>query len=579
MATSPNKGLNGSYSLTMGYGNGFSPAGSINFNYRNKKINLFGDYSYTWRNPVQDWYFYHRSIIQGVKTENTSLTSRNTSEGQHTAHAGIDIQITPKTVIGMIVGGYDSKWDMIANNNLTIEKNTTPDTIVSIVNTELNQWKHFMANINFSHKISEGETVAADLDYLYYKDNNPNSYINKYFSGNGTALSEELTRSGKITPITIWAGKVDYTKKLNEKVNAEAGVKLALSKFTNDVSVETQVQNNWIKDSSLTAKYSLKENIAAAYAAVSIEATAKTSLKLGLRYEYTSSNLGSVQQQNIIDRKYGRWFPSVFVNHKMDEKNSINLSYSRRITRPTFQDMAPFVIFIDPYTFFSGNPGLQPAFSNIFKADYLFKSFVFSISYTKEDGSIAGFQPKTSKDNKQIYAAENLDNIKTVNISLSLPFTVTKWWNMQNNIQANWQQLNTTYQKGPFSVEQKNFTFNSSQNFVLPHDYSMELSGFYQSKDLFGAAVISARGVINFGVQKKFSDNKSKLKFAVNNILNGGEFKGTTDIPAENIYSSVNLRFMFRTYKLTYTYNFGNNKLKDKREHGTASDEEQGRVR
>ena len=146
-------------------------------------------------------------------------------------------------------------------------------------------------------------------------------------------------------------------------------------------------------------------------------------------------------------------------------------------------------------------------------------------------------------------------------------------------VQANWQQLNASYSKGPFSVTQKNFSFNSSQNFTLPHNFSMELSGFYRSKGLFGAAVINSRGVLNFGVQKKFKDNKGRLRLGIDNIFNSGAFIGTTDIPAENIYSSVDIRFFFRTVKATYTYNFGNNKLKDKRERGTASDEEQGRVR
>lgn len=579
MITNPNKGLNGSYSLTMGYGNGFSPAGSLNFNYRNKIINLFGDYSFTWRNPVQDWYFFHRLNQQNSIVENTSLTNRNTKSSEHIAHLGIDIQITPKTIIGAVVGGFKSRWDMTAYNNLTIAKNNIPDTLVSIVNTELNAWKHFMANINFSHKFSETENIAADIDYLYYKDNNPNSYINKYAGGDGTPLSEELTRSSKLTPFTIWAGKMDYTKKLSKKVSAEAGVKLTSSTFTNDVAVETQAQNNWVKDTSLTSKYNLKEYIAAAYTAFSIEASEKTAVKLGLRYEYTSSNLGSAEQKNIVDRKYGRFFPSVFVSHKLNDNNSINLSYSRRITRPTFKDMAPFVIFVDPYTFFSGNSALQPAFSNVYKADYLYKSFVLSVSYTSEDESIAGFQPKTSKTNKQIYAAENLDNIKTVNISLSIPVTITKWWNMQNNIQGNWQRLQTTYAKGLFSVEQKNFGFNSSQNFTLPKNFSMELSGFYRSKGLFGAAVIGASGVMNFGVQKKFGDNKSRLKLSLNNIFNSGAFKGITDIPSENVYSAMNLTFMFRTVSATYSYNFGNNKLKEKRERSTASEEEQGRVK
>lgn len=579
MATNPNKGLNGSSSVTMGYGNGFTPAASLNFNYRNKKINLFGDYSFMWRNPIQDWYFAHSSVNGDIITDNSSITNRHTRDWQNNTHLGIDIQVTPKTIIGAMIGGYDSRWHMTAYNDLTIKRNNITDTTVSILNTEFNHWKHFLSNINFSHKMSETGSISADIDYLYYKDNNPNTYVNKYFDGNNSQLGEEDTRSSKLTPLNFWVGKVDYTKKINEKINMEAGAKVALSRFTNDVAVETRDQNEWVKDTSLTAKYHLKENIMAAYTAFSIKASAKTNVKIGLRYEYTTSNLGSVQQENIIDRKYGRFFPSIFVGQTLDDNNSFNLSYSRRITRPTFQDMAPFVIFIDPFTFFSGNSGLQPAFSNVYKIDYLFKKFVLSVSYTEEKGSIANFQPKISQGNKQIYAAENLDNIKTANISLSLPFTITKWWNMQNNIQGNWQQLNTTYSKGPFSITQKNFSFNSSQNFILPRNFSMELSGFYRSKGLFGAAVVDARGVINFGVQKKLNNNKGRLRFAVDNILDSGALKGNTEIPAENIYSAVEIRFFFRTFKLTYTYNFGNNKLKEKRARGTASDEEQGRVR
>lgn len=579
MLTNPDKGLNGSYSLTMGYGNGYSPAGSLNFNYRNKKINLFGDYSFVWKNELQEWDFFNSLTAQSVYTARTSFTERHTEEGKQFAHLGLDIQVSPKTIIGAVVGGYVSRWDMTAYNNLSITKNDRRDTSVAITNTELNHWKHFMANINLSHTLKEGEQVSADVDYLYYKDNNPNDYNNSYFNGSGAALGNELTRSTKVTPFTIWVAKVDYTKKLNKKINLEAGSKLALSTFTNDVAVETFNQSNWIKDPGLTARYHLKENIAALYTAMSFVISDKLSAKLGLRYEYTSSNLGSAQQQDIIDRKYGRFFPSIFLSNKLDDNNSVNFSYSRRVTRPTFKDMAPFVIFIDPYTFFSGNSGLQPAFSNTYKADYLFKSFVFSASYTNEDGSIAAFQPKTSPDSKQIIAAENLENIKTVNVSLSLPFKISSWWNMQNNIMANWQKLSAVFTKGPFSVEQKIYSFNSAQNFTLPHNYSMELSGFYNSKSLFGAAVMRPFWSINYGVQKKFKNDKSRLRFSVDNILNKAVFRAVTDIPSENIYSSVNLRFFFRTYKLTYSHNFGNKKLKDKRSRSAASDEEQKRLK
>lgn len=579
MLDNPDKGFNGSSSLTMGYGNGYSPQGAVNFNYRNKKINLFGDYSFTWKNELQNWDFFHSLTAQSVYTANESHSERHTEEGQQIAHLGMDIRLSSKTIVGAIVGGYLRRWDMTAYNNLFITKNSTRDTSVSITNTEVNQWKHFMANINFSHDFKSEENISADLDYLYYKYTNPNDYINDYFDGSGAGLGNELTRSRKLTPFIIWALKIDYKKRLSKKMNLEAGAKLALSEFTNDVSVETFRQSNWMKDPELTSNFHLKENIAALYTSFSIAATENIDVKLGLRYEYTSSNLGSAQQQNIIDRKYGRFFPSLFVSHKLDDNNSVNVSYIRRITRPTFKDMAPFVIFIDPYTFFSGNSGLQPAFSDTYKADYIFKSFVFSLSYTNENGSIASYQAKTSADNRQIFAAENLENTKTANISFSLPFKITSWWNMQNNIMVNWQKLSAVFSKGPFSAEQKNYSFNSAQNFRLPHNYSMEISGSYQSKSLFGAAVVSPMWLINYGIQKKFRNDKSRLRFAVDNIFNGSVFKTVTNIPSENIYSAFNVAFNFRTFKLTYSYNFGNNKLKDKRTRRTASEEEQGRLK
>jgi hypothetical protein len=578
MLSNPNKGLNGTYSFTMGYGNGYSPAAALNVNYRNKKINLFGDYSFTRKNQLQNWDFFHSHMIQSVYTTNTSHTERHTKVAQHVAHLGMDYQLSKKTVVGAVLGGLARRWDMTAYNDLSITKNNVKDSSVAIINTELNQWKHFMGNINFSHAFREGENISADLDYLYFRYNNPNDYINQYFDASGAALGKELTRSTKITPFNIWAAKIDYTKKLNKNVSMEAGSKLAISSFTNDVAVETLQQSNWIKDPELTSKFHLKEKIAAVYASFSVTASKKTNLKMGLRYEYTTSNLGSALQQNIIDRKYGRFFPSIFISHQLDENNSVNFSYIRRITRPTFRDMAPFVIFIDPYTFFSGNSGLQPALSNSIKADYLLKNFIFSLSYTSEDGSIAGFQPKISADNKQIYAAENLKNIKTINASLSLPLKITSWWNMQNNIMANWQKLSAVFSKGPFSVEQKFYSFNSAQNFTLPRNYSMELSGNYQSRGLFGAAVVKPFWMMNYGIQKKLKDN-SKLRFSVNNIFETGVIKSKTDIPSENIYSTLSIAFFFRTYSLNYSYNFGNKKLKDKRTRGTASDEEQGRLK
>ena len=107
----------------------------------------------------------------------------------------------------------------------------------------------------------------------------------------------------------------------------------------------------------------------------------------------------------------------------------------------------------------------------------------------------------------------------------------------------------------------------------------MELSGFYQSKALFGASVFNGSGMANFGLQKRFGKNNNKLRLAITNIFDGGVFKGVTDIPAENIYVENSFRFTQRTFQLTYSQSFGNKKLNDKRNRSSGSDEEQKRMK
>ncbi len=259
-------------------------------------------------------------------------------------------------------------------------------------------------------------------------------------------MYDRVFRSGKKTPMHFFVDAIDFSKKLAKRVSLEAGLKQTFSAFDNDVSFENFIQNVWVKDDSLSVRYELKEDYTAAYASLDINLDSVTEIKAGLRYEYTNSNLGTAATKNIVDRHYGNFFPSFYITRKLNEKSSVDFSYSRRITRPTFNDLAPFTYYLNANSLLTGNPSLQPSLSDNFKADYTYKQYLFSLSYSKENNAITTFQPYTdSLTNKLILSAENLINQKTASVVIAVPVTITKWWNGQLSPTALWQQANALY--------------------------------------------------------------------------------------------------------------------------------------
>ncbi len=578
----PNIGFNGSFAITLAAFRGTAPAANIDFNYRTQKGNLYASYSFLRaENTIYPIIEGDRKIIyQGRTTETATRSDRFPVQRNHNIRLGYDYQLGKKTTLGVLTAAYNNKWTMDAVNNTTIKVNNLLDTIVKINNDEINHWKHWMGNINLQHIINSGEEITFNADYLFYDDNNPNNYLNHYYNSNRQLLRTANTRSSKKTVINILPVQIDYKKKLSAKTNLETGVKRVASKFSNDVSVQELIQNIWKSDSSLTALYSLKENISAAYASVNIAANEKTRINAGLRYEYITSNLGTETQKNIVDRKYGKLFPTFYLSHKLNDNNSLNFSYNRRINRPAFTDLAPFAIFLDPYTYITGNSALQPAIADAVKVDYLFKKFVFSLSYTYESNSIGSYQSEVDvSSNKQIITSRNLKNTQTINASFSLPVSITKWWFSQINLNNTWQKIETDYNQKLISLSNISYNVSGFQSFTLPQNFGIELSGFYQSKALFGAFVSEPYGQLNAGVQKKFKKSNSSLKFGVDDIFSSMNFKFRFDLPEENFYTFSRFQISRRIFKLTYTKSFGNKMLKEKRARITASEEERGRVK
>ena len=573
-------GLNGSYSFSGGVGNGTRTSENINFNYRKNKINFFGDYSFSRRNQGQ-LFKQSRSFTDsnGLDIDLATESDRDPIQRNHNLRFGLDYQTTEKTILGVLISAFDNKWSMDAVNTSEQMENGVPVSFVELLNYELHTLKNFRTNINLRHDFKKDGFINFDVDYLYYYDKNPTNYVNSYFDGNNNFLEEELTNSDKETPVTVVVGNADYSNQINDKLKFETGVKAAFLTFGNDVLVETFDGQNFIEDPSLTSNSNLDERILAAYTSLGYTISDKTDLKLGLRFEHTDSELISDTGGTLVDRSYGELFPTAYLSHKINDTLSFGASYSRRITRPTLLEMAPFVIFLDPSTFFSGNPGVQPAISNnvAFNTNYL--SYLLKVEYSIENGTIQRFTPVFDEDtNRLSFQAINFDRTRVFSVTLGLPVTIANWWKMQNNLTYLNTQLEYNNEEISFNSEQSTFTANSNQSFTLVENLTSEISLNYRGPGQFGYGKTEAVFSMNIGFQKKFSDKWGTLKFSVNDLLDSRAFKVTTNIPEQNLETYGSYDFSNRTFILTYTRNFGSNKIKSSRKRQTGAEDEINRV-
>jgi len=475
-----------------------------------------------------------------------------------------------------LFNAFDRKFDMDAFADILQTKDQNFSSTVLMNTIEQNDWFQLLGNLNLKQEFNKDYTMSIDLDKISYNSKNPTNYYQDFFYNQGNPATREQLRSRKDTRIDIWTSAIDFTGKISDRIFIEFGAKGSFTKLDNDIVVDNLKGGSWNIDDGLTSYANMYENIGAGYTSATIKATDKLDLQVGLRYENTITNIDTRTQKDAIDRNYGKWFASIFLNNKINDNNSWVVSYSRRISRPSFFQLAPFVIFNDPNNFYSGNIALLPSFTDAFKMEYRYKSIILSLQYSHDKNSITLFQPRINADNKQVSTAENLDYRDNYSVMLSFPVRINNWWEMQLNGIGSMYSQKVLYLDNPISLSIRNFSFNGSQKFKVSKSITAELSGFYQSRQLFGISEWSPFGGLDFGFEKKFAN--SSLRISYGDMLATNKWKFDAQIPSENLDTTAYLDFETTVVNITYSLNFGNNKLKGKKSAKTGSREEQNRL-
>lgn len=585
-----NNGFNGSVTLgaTVGL---FKPVdalyvipksqNSFNFNYRKNKINFFGNYNpnyFRGRGMMQmERGFYNAGIADGSSTLVSNFKFGNFNQ---TLKLGLDYQADKKNVFGIVVSGFAFNGHPTPTTVSTIkDKSGTPQTsLVSDTKNDIS-FKNFTGNLNWKHTFdSTGKELTADIDYVTYSNLSDMVLTTNAYNAAGTMIGQPVYLRGHIpSDINIWSFKSDYTQPLKNG-RLEAGVKSSIVTNDNLVDYARQLADkSWVPDAR-SNHFIYDENINAAYLNLNKQYK-KWTVQGGLRLENTIAKGKQVSNDSTFKRNFTNLFPSLFVSYAFTANNQLTASYSRRITRPNYQDLNPFTFFLDSLTYRVGNPYLLPQFTQNYELSYAYKSkFIFTLNYNNTTDVISQILKQNNSTKVTYNTSENIAQFTNIGLSITAPANFTPWWNASlfTNIYNN--HYKGVYNADPIDVSFTSFMVNVTNSFTFnkAKGFTGEVSGFYRHKTVEQLAVGEPVYQIGFALQKQIIQGKGTIRLNVRDPFAWQKFESTIRYSDINVHSV--LRPDTRQVTATFTYRFGKNTQSAPRRRTGGSQDEQSRV-
>ncbi len=574
-------GTNGSINAGAGYGNFYKSDIGISLNHRTKDINVFGNYNYTNNKELEDLNVTRSNTLDNEKTYFDQQGIQNYFIKNNSYKAGIDYYLNDQNIIGFMTSGYHNST--VSSDKINTLIGHSPFQIDSIVRAENpgnSQYKNQTYNLNYRSVIDTmGQELNIDVDYSKTHNSELTTYKNYFFNPAGSTYKAPLIfRNFAPTKVKIIAGKIDYTYAFNDKTKLETGIKSSNVTTDNDFRSETSSTNEWVNDEAKTNRFIYKEQVNAAYANLH-KTFSNTAIQLGLRTELTHTEGNSTTLQNVVKSNYIDFFPSLSINQNLSDKYELTFSYSRRIERPDYESLNPFIRYADLYTLAQGNPSLSPQYANSFDLSFgLNKSTNITLGYIHTRNVMTTTLLTDSIHKTLLLFDQNLASRKTMSFNINRSLSITKWWSADNDATVYYSQFSTPNLMGfAFKNGKTTFIFNSNHNFIIDPSLTADLSVNYTSSQVYGTYIAKPIYGIDLGLSKSFADKKANIKLALNDVFNQRITKIKSAIPFQDYQLSQKQES--RIFRLSFTYNFGSKGVKAARERSNSSATEQNRLK
>ena len=567
--------------LSLGYNQAIHGRfnGNVHVNNRSKNVNVFGNYNYN-KGEGSEQNMFMRTT-PGLYIDQVS--NGGNSWESNSVRAGIDIISGKNSTFGLLVDGFISDDDYFSTVSSVLAPSPTsaPDENLLGSNHIINKRDKFNINGNYRLDNKKGTVLNVDVDYGKYSSNGSSLQPNYYYDANTGVLTDERIFSSKSpTDIDIKTLKLDYEKPLLGG-NIGAGFKLALVTTDNNYEFFDIIDDQPVVNIDKTNRFEYKENVNAGYVNYNRQWT-KVGLQLGVRVEQTDATgeLTSLKPQNdeTVKQDYVDVFPSGGITYQLNQKNTLRLTYSKRIDRPNYRDLNPFEDKLDELTFRKGNPFLRPQFSNSIQLGHTFNyTLNTSLTYSHTNDLMTEITD-TASMRAAFITNENIADQDVISLTVSYPFTLTKGWNAFANAGVTNTHNTADFGGGKIvDIQATSFNIYMQHSFALPKEFTFELSGWYNSAGIWGGNFASKEmWSIDAGIQKKLFNQRGNIKLGIQDIFKSMGWSGSNNFGALAMTASGN--WESRAVKLNFTYLMGNSEVKSARKRSTGLEDESRRA-
>jgi hypothetical protein len=546
---------------------------SLNLNYNRKKLNVFSNLGYS-----KDNNFSFDKYTRNFYNDQKELTSKiallndqkNRSQGLN-GSLGLDYAVSNSTTFGIQLNlssterngnrGYDSKS---FNSTNGLDSTSLGNTRSADDRTNIG------VNLNVFHTFGKsGEEISFDASYLKY-DGDGDQNTNDQFLYLLPATSRIYTLKG------------DYVHPLKNKAKLEAGFKSSVVDNSNVANYYALNGASAELDNLRSNDFKYLENINAGYLNAQ-KAWKYWSVQLGLRVENTNAEGKQFGNTDVagsnFKRSYTQVFPGVVFLYKLDTVNarSISFALTRRINRPNYQNLNPFVFFRDKYSYSVGNPMLRTQAQYRYEIKYQHKRWLrFGLSYNH---FIDVILPTTTVIDDIFYTKQdNIGEGYMVLLNTGINIPVTEWWTANSDIQFSNIGLKGQTIQAPIHFSTYIVRLNVNNQFNFEKGWSAEAGGYYASRDYNGQTFTSGMYRLNAGIQKKIWNDKGSIRLNFDDIL-GSWIYNNGSVGLSNAQYFQSIRTDTQRIGIGFAYRFGSDTFARKSKHrDNALDEEKGRM-